>query len=454
MNDYISLPMQGYASREAAFDILVEQEKSGAFLKDLFAAGAQALPPQDRALVRRLCLGVIQQRSLLDYNIDLRVERKPGPGKLRALLRLCAYALFFTDAPAFATVNLGVEIAKRRVGKGQGGFVNAVLKKLATEGLKKAPGDSLQALATNHSHPLWLVKRWHARLGREGLLRALTRNNEEAPLWIRANPFRGDRDALARQLDEEGAVTEPDRYAPLFLRLKEGADKALRGRAFAEGKFAFQDPAAWLVAELTGWNPAHPALDLCSAPGGKAACLLERARLRGEGTGRIVCNDLSFRRLGKIHDAIDRLGHRSLIPVVMDPARAALRPAAAFQTLIVDAPCSNLGVIRRRPEARWTHGPDDLPRFAALQASLLAAAAALTAPGGHILYATCSPEEEETQGVVEKFLAAHPGWETEDAAASLPEWAVKRRFLWLHPGESEYDGFFAARLRAPLRSVA
>lgn len=117
-----------------------------------------------------------------------------------------------------------------------------------------------------------------------------------------------------------------------------------------------------------------------------------------------------------------------------------------FDLVVVDAPCSNLGVIRRRPEARWSHGPDDLARLAALQGSLLASAADLCAPGGRIVYATCSPEPEETRDVVAAFLAARPEWAVEDAAAFLPAFAVRSGFLWLHPGESDYDGFFAARL--------
>jgi 16S rRNA (cytosine967-C5)-methyltransferase len=130
--------------------------------------------------------------------------------------------------------------------------------------------------------------------------------------------------------------------------------------------------------------------------------------------------------------------------MVMDPSRPALR--RQFDVVVVDAPCSNLGVLRRRPEARWTSGPGDLQRLADRQSELLAQAAALTAPGGRILYATCSPEDEETAGVVRAFLSAHPDWGLVDAAGFLPAWAVKRGFLWLHPGESDYDGFFAARL--------
>ena len=184
-----------------------------------------------------------------------------------------------------------------------------------------------------------------------------------------------------------------------------------------------------------------------AAPGGKAAALVERAlRLGADPEGRlpVVCNDLSFRRLRRIRDARERLGHRGLLPLVMDPARSALR--RRFDVVVVDAPCSNLGVIRRRPEARWSHGPADLGRLAAMQGALLDQAAALAAPGGRVIYATCSPEPEESSQVAEAFLKRHPGWALEDASAWLPRWAVTSGYLWLHPGETEYDGFFGARL--------
>lgn len=447
----------GYAAREAALRILLAQESEGAFLKDLFPVHAATLPKADRAFVRAMCLAVVRNRSLLDYNVEAYAAKRPGPGPLRSILRLSACQILLLNVPAFAAVDLGVELAKRHAGKHQAGFANAVLKKIAAHGLKRAPGETLKALAVNHSHPEWLVRRWHKRLGPAGLKAALARDNEEAPLFVRANPARATVDEVRAGLAGLGIAAAPEAEAPLFLRLDGGGEAALHSDLFSRGAFAFQDPAAGLIARLAAWRPSESLLDLCSAPGGKAACMWEYARqaqgaqARGAQGHRadaaraaIVCNDLSFRRLRRIRDARERLGHGNLLPLVMDPASPALR--ARFDCIVVDAPCSNLGVIRRRPEARWRHGPDDFPRLAALQKDLLASAARLASARGRILYATCSPEDEEAIEVVEAFLADHPGWGLEDASAFLPAFAVKRGCLWLHPGESDYDGFFAARL--------
>ncbi|MDQ3000496.1 MAG: hypothetical protein M3Y08_04455 [Fibrobacterota bacterium] len=462
--------MQGYTSREAALNILLEQESSGSFLKDLFPRHTDGLLKQDRGLVREICLGVIRNLSLLDHNINLYAAKKPGPGVLRTILRITAYQLFFMDVPSFAAVNVGVELAKLRESKHQGGFVNAVLKKMIAESLQKVPGGTIKALAVNHSHPEWLLRRWYKRLGGDGMIRALERNNQEAPLWIRVNPMRATVAEVKDTLAGLEVETEAAPDAPFYLRItgKGGGEAALHSPLFTEGKIAFQDPAAALIATLADWRSGESLLDLCSAPGGKAACLAEHSAPAAPAPAApapaapapaapapaapaapaaapfIVCNDISFRRLLKIHDAIDRLGHGRLAPVVMDPAAPALRKR--FDLIVVDAPCSNLGVLRRRPEARWNRSQGDLERLAGLQKGLLANAAALASPAGRILYATCSPEEEETSQVVRAFLADHPDWSVEDAGDWLPAWAVKEGFLWLHPGESEYDGFFAARL--------
>jgi 16S rRNA (cytosine967-C5)-methyltransferase len=508
--------LQGYASREAALNILLEHEASGAFLKDLFPHFTEGLPKPDRGLVREIALGVIRNLSLLDYNIDLYAAKPPGPGVLRNILRLTAYQIFFLDVPDFAAVNVAVELAKRSESRHQGGFVNAVLKKLAAAGLQKVPGGSIKALAVNHSHPEWLLKRWYRRLGGDGMIKALERNNQEAPLFLRVNPAKageppeGDESGLASggatagpsgisdpsraasalspgeaavagaraELERLGALTEPDAYAKPYLKLtsRGGAEIVLRSDLFRRGALAFQDPAAWFIAELADWKAGgETLLDLCSAPGGKAASMTERVDFLGGIATRIatgnataigtssataggtrwpeaglaVCNDISFRRLEKIGDAIGRLGHTNLLPVVMDPARPALR--ARFDLIVVDAPCSNLGVLRRRPEARWNHSPEHLERLARLQGSLLDQAAALAAPGGRIVYATCSPEEEETWNVVQAFLSRRPEWTLADAGGRLPAWAVKQGCLWLHPGETDYDGFFAARLERKIR---
>jgi 16S rRNA (cytosine967-C5)-methyltransferase len=438
--------MQGYAAREAALRILRAQESEGAFLKDLFPVHTAALEKPDRALVRALCLGATRNRTLLDYNIDAYAAKPPGPGLLRLVLRLSACQILFMEVPPFAAVNLGVELAKRHAGRHQAGFANAVLKKIAANGLRYAPGGSAKALAINHSHPEWLVRRWLARLGPAGLRAALERNNEEAPLFVRVNPARAGVEEVRAGLAELGLTARAEPETPLFLRLSGSGEAALHSGLFARGAFAFQDPAAGLIARLADWRPSESLLDLCSAPGGMSACLVECALAAGHadaGRAAIVCNDISFRRLRRIDDARARLGHSRLMPVVMDPDREALR--GRFDCIVLDAPCSNLGVIRRRPEARW-RDPGDLPRLAALQGRLLADAARLAAPRGRIIYATCSPEEEETLAVVRAFLEAHPEWTLDDASGFLPAFAIKRRCLWLQPGETDYDGFFAARL--------
>jgi 16S rRNA (cytosine967-C5)-methyltransferase len=449
--------LQGYASRDAVLNILMDQETTGAYLKDLFPRHTQDLAGPDKALVREICLGVVRNQTLLDYNIDRHTPKKPS-GVLRAILRLTAYQIFFLDVPDFAAVNVGVELAKRYEGTPQAGFVNVVLKKLSKEGIQKESGDSFGSLSVNFSHPEWLVRRWFKRLGRKGLMLALERNNQEAPLWLRVNPskYPGSGDAAVEAVQDKltalGVETERDGYSPMFLRIVTGArggggSIVLHSELFTNGTIAFQDPAAWLISELADWRPGTSVLDLCSAPGGKAACLVERALYLGDTQAEsapVICNDLSHRRLLLIKDAVDRLGHRKLLPVVMDAGSPALRKY--FDVIIVDAPCSNLGVLRRRPEARWTRSAADLQRLADRQRELLDQAATLSAPGGRIIYATCSPEDEETAGVVKTFLASHSDWVLIDAAEYLPSWAVKRGFLWLHPGESEYDGFFAARL--------
>lgn len=458
--------MQGFASRDAALNILMDQETMGSYLKDLFLRHTQELPSADKALVREICLGVVRNQTLLDFNIDRHAAKKPQ-SVLRAILRLTAYQIFFMDVPDFAAVNVGVELAKRYAGSPQAGFVNVVLKKLSKEGLQKEPGDSFGSLAVNFSHPEWLVRRWYKRLGRKGLMLALERNNQEAPLWIRVNTTKvaevsapnqlGAGDAAVEyvqaQLATLGVETERDGFSPMFLRIVTGArgsgggSTVLHSELFTSGAIAFQDPAAWLISELADWRPGVSVLDLCAAPGGKSACLVERSQYLGEAGSEkaaVVCNDLSFRRLRLIKDAVQRLGHRKLLPIVMDAAHPALRKS--FEVIIVDAPCSNLGVLRRRPEARWTRSAGDLQKMADKQRVLLDQAVALATPQGRIIYATCSPEDEETAGVIKTFLIAHPDWHLVDAAEVLPAWAVKRGFLWLHPGESEYDGFFAARL--------
>lgn len=442
--------VSGIESRWEAWRILREQETDGVFLKDLFAQRLARLPANDADLVRAICLGVVRLRRLLDYNLDAHAPRGIKNAKLRQLLRVGAYQiLYLSGVPDFAAVNTAVEIAKQEFGKGEAGFANAVLKAVAREGLKQPAGNDLKSLAIRHSHPEWLVKRWHKALKPLALEAALRRNNEEAPLWVRVNPRRDTPEETVAELKNENVLLEAHPEVAGFYRIVEGAGSLLRGKPFAEGKLAFQDPvSAWVIA-LLDWNSGLSFLDACSAPGGKAALALERA-FAAEGarveSARIVCADLSPARLRRLEDAQARLGHRELLPVAADGTAPPFRAGAAFDRVLLDVPCSNLGVLRRRPEARWHWTPEKTAALAGRQRDLLEGAASALKPGGRLVYATCSAEAEETLDVVRDFLSRHPEYRLDPPGARIPEALQKQGCLWVYPGETEYDGFFAAAL--------
>lgn len=447
MSNAIGLP-----SRQAALRVLLDQERSGAFLKELFPSALAGLSGQDQALARALALGVLRHRSLLDYHIDRLAPKGVSHPGLRSVLRLGALQILVMNGiPVHAAVDTSVEIARRKFGKPLSGFANALLKNLSRQGLQLPPGQDAKALAIASSHPEWLVRRWSAALGPEAAALALIRGNQEAPTWLRVNPLKGTVPEAKDALAAAGLTAEVDVLAPLFLRVTGGADVVLSLRLFTEGGLSFQDPAAYFVARLLQWQPSLTALDLCSAPGGKAALLLEMAAAEARdlnGAG-VVCADQSWRRLRSIRDARDRLGHRrqggELWPLVQDALKPALKPA--FDRVLADVPCSNLGVIGRRPEARWRVQEKDLAEQGGRQLALLREAAKQVAPGGRLVYATCSPEPEETSQVIAAFLRDAPEFSLDDAAGVLPKELLRQGCLHLYPGETDYDGFFAAALQ-------
>ncbi|HAP00074.1 MAG TPA: hypothetical protein DCQ83_08535, partial [Fibrobacteres bacterium] len=378
------------------------------------------------------------------------VQRGIRDEALRMLLRVGVYQiLFLTGVPAFAAVDTTVEIVKREFGKSDAGFANAVLKAIAKHGLRHAPNPgnrNLKALAINTSHPDWMVEQWNGALEHEKLESTLRRNNEEAPLWIRFNPRKIAVVDAMKALTDEGVELEPCPDVSLYAKIVRGADIALRSPLFAQGGFSFQDPVAWWVATLLDGHPGQTVLDACAAPGGKSALLLEMAVSRGEDISSfgIISSDLFFSRIRRIRDARERLGHKELSPVCADLMSPPWRKK--FDRILLDAPCSNLGVLRRRPEARWSLTPEKIDSMAKRQRELLDKTAELLAPGGRIVYATCSAESEETMDVIRDFLARHPEFSLAEARSDIPESLCKQGCLWVYPGETDYDGFFAAAL--------
>ena len=372
--------------------------------------------PRDRALAGEIAIGVQRRRAAIDHLIGQAASRPLSsitPAALD-LLRAAVYQLLYLDRiPAHATVAETVALT-REAGVGRtAGFVNAVLRALS-EGrrsfsLPAAPEDhprdtcpgsarraALDYLAITLSHPRWLVERWLERHG-QAAAEAWTRfNNAPAPVTLRANPARNSVAELRDTLDAQGVRTAATKLAPHGLVVTHGDPRSTP--AAAEGRFVVQEEASQLILEIARPAAGSRVLDLCAAPGGKAVGL---AGFTGPG-GLVVASDLRPRRVALLARFLDHAQpHRASI-VRLD-ATAPLPFGSAFDCVLVDAPCSGLGALRRDPDVRWRRTPDDLPRFAATQLEMLRRAAETVREGGRLVYATCSSEPEENEEVVNRF---------------------------------------------------
>ena len=402
---------------------------------------------RDAALATELAYGTLRWQRYLDWILAPHSRRRLESldPRVRVILRVTAYQIALLErVPSFAAVNDAVTLAPRTPGVRE--FVNAVLRSFARRDPRERepapPRDLIDALATRCSFPTWLAERWVGRYGREGaeaLMRAL---NERPPLTLRTNTLRITRDALARRLEtEEGLAWRPTPLAPEGLVVGPGGAPG-EWRAFADGSCAVQDEASMLVARLLAPEPGSTVADVCAAPGTKTTHLAE---LMGD-RGRVLAFDRDPARLTRVREAAARLGI-TIIDARAGPVEA-LAPGfrAACDRVLVDAPCSNLGVLRRNPEVKWRRQPSDLLLGSRRQSEILAAAATMVKPGGRLVYATCSLEPEENEAVVRTFLAAHPDFAI-DPPDTFPLPLDVDGWLRCLPHRHGTDGFAAIRFR-------
>ncbi len=440
------------SSRQAAFDILQRVETGGAYASLLLATAEPRIPdPRDVALLHEIVLGVLRRRSALDHAISrvaTRTLAEIDPALLIAL-RIGAYGLLFLDrVPVFAAVDTAVTLARANGPPGATGFANAVLRRVASEGrallpAPATPGDVV-ALALFHSHPEWWVRRLVAGRGWDAAQRLLEANNAPAATVVRPALHRATRaDLEARLLDEEVTV-ERCAFVEEALRVRAGS---LAGSAILrEGLAWVQDEASQLVPALFGRELQPRVLDLCAAPGTKT---LQLAEGLPDG-GFVVATDRHAGRLRRLVDNLNRFHVERVAPVAADMAAAPVL-AGSFDHVLVDAPCSGTGTLRRRPEIRWRLVPEDLPALAARQSRLLDTAASLLAPRGTLVYSVCSLEPEEGADRVADLLARHSELRQCNAASVLPEAARalvdQDGALRTAPDVGELDGFYAALMR-------
>lgn len=439
-------------AREIAYPILLRVDASGAYAGLLLRRMPETVATRDRALATELVLGTLRWQGRIDFALNQVASRPVAEidPPLRAALRLGAHQILNLDRiPAAAAVNESVRIARRTAGRSGGGFVNAVLRRLCSEEIRWPSAEAPRSLqlSVTHSHPEWLVRRWLARWGPLETEALLSANNSPAPVSLRVNSLRTDAAALRARLQKEAIATEPGRYAAGALRVVAG--NAAGTRAFRDGWFYLQDEASQLVASLLPDEGIGRVADLCAAPGGKAL----EIGARGGQSRWVLASDRSVARLGLVRANAARLGLPSLRFAVQDATQPALR-AGSLDAVLVDAPCSGTGILRRQPEIRWRREEADVARLAQAQAAILAAAAPLVRNGGVLVYSVCSLEPEEGIDQIAGFLAAHPEFaaaEPPGPPAGPPPELVREdprgSHLWTLPHLHDLDGFFAALLR-------
>ncbi len=400
---------------------------------------SRGLAPAEQDLLRELVLGVLRWKAALDSEIAavcrVRMDRL-APG-LREILEVALYQVRHLDrVPPYAAVNEAVEHARSSGGEGAAKLVNGVLRGILRLPAP-APAEETPSLARAFSHPEFLVERWVARFGPETARRILEADNAAPLLDLLVNPNRTDRETLRAALSREGTVTEPSPLSPLALTVTSG--NPVRSSLLAEGHFSIQDVGSQILPLLL---PAGEFLvDLASAPGGKAIAALAHGTAR-----KVLALDRSRNRLSRVVENARRLRWPMIRPVAasLDAPPLAER---RFDRVLLDAPCSGTGTFRKNPEIRYRVSAAAIERLAASQELWLAAAATLVAPGGFLLYSTCSLEEEENERVVERVLARTPDLVAEPihSPEALRPFVDGARFRILPDARS--DGFTAHLLR-------
>lgn len=442
-------------AREIALDVL-EKVRLGKFAEHVLSDRLRqaSLKPEDRALATELVYGVLRWRDRLDAVLNRCLERPEtkAPYRVRQILRLAVYQILLLDrVPDHAAVDQAVIQASSRFGKRTASFVNAVLRSVVRQldSVDPPPQDDPASLAVYYSHPLWLVERWVKEFGADTTRKILTHNNSRAKLVLRVNTLKSTRENVEELLRQHGSATRTVAGMPDALILTSGRGEAAALPGYEEGLFAVQDLASQMVVPVLEAAAGERILDACGAPGGKSAHLAALTKNKV----RIVTVDSSASRLEDARVNLRRLGVTCVETVCGDSTdRQFIRGLGPFDRVLLDAPCSNLGVLRHNAEVKYRTSLGLLAEFAARQRRLLSATASSLGPGGVLLYAVCTITPEETTEIVEGFLIGHSEF-TEDPIdrTAAPYLAVvnSRGFLRTFPppdGES-LDGFFAARIR-------
>ena len=417
----------------------------GALKKQLAAA---ELSGRDAALATQLCFGVLQNQMLLDFYLSKfsNIPLKRMEGKVVQTLRLGAYQmLFLTRIPHSAAVNSAVTLVKTHCKNPRAaGMVNGILRSMERS-LQNMPvipqGDPVAYLSTLYSHPEWLVKEFILSLWEEETAQLLAADNSQPPTAVMVNTTRTTAEELKTMLEDDHVEAEPHPWLENCLLLHRTGDLE-RLEAFQQGLFYVQDPASRLAVLAAGAKPGMKVLDCCAAPGGKSFA----AAIAMENQGEIVSCDLHPHKKKLIQAGADRLGLTIISPKTADGKVFRPEWENAFDLVLVDAPCSGLGVIRKKPDIRYKD-PAPLADLPAVQLDILRNAARYVKPGGTLMYSTCTLLYRENGEVVETFLAENNSYKAEAFPLPGPVGLVQGGSVTLWPHRHGTDGFFISKMR-------
>ncbi|MBP2240080.1 16S rRNA (cytosine967-C5)-methyltransferase [Cytobacillus eiseniae] len=438
--------------RETALDLLEAVEKNQSYSNLLLNHAIQknAIPPKDIGLLTELTYGTLQRRMSLDFYLQPFLQgNKKIEGWVKQLLRVTLYQMVYLDKiPDRAAIFEAVEIAKKRGHKGISGMVNGVLRNIQRQGLPSLEtlADSIERLAIETSHPIWLVKRWVEQLGFEQT-KQMCELNLTAPLQTaRVNLTKITKDACLAKLIEEGYQVEASEVIPEAIKCYRG--NLANSTAFKEGFLTIQDESSMLAAIALNVGKNERILDACAAPGGKSTHIGEKL----QNTGQVISLDLHEHKVKLINENANRLELTNIKANVLDSRNVQAHfEKESFDRILLDAPCSGLGVMRRKPDMKYVKKEEDVLRLSEIQKNLLKAVSPLLKKGGILVYSTCTVDREENHEVVETFLKDQVDFEGDptlkDRMPELIRPLVNGFQLQILPQDIGSDGFYIACLR-------
>lgn len=441
-------------AREAALKILMEINEKGAYsniaLNKYFST--EELRDIDRSFITQMVYGTVKWKLTLDRVIaaysNIKME-KLSPWILN-ILRLGAYQiLYMTKVPPSAACNESVNLARRYGHKASAGFVNAVLRNIARKGVSIATPskeeDLTGYLSVSYSYPKWLVEKYIKLFGTDFTQSLLEAGNGTPELTVRANTLKLTPEELVEMLKKEGCDAAAGQYVREAVVLKSSVNVA-ELQAYQNGLFQVQDESSMLPATVLAPEPGEMVLDACSAPGGKATHI---AQLMGN-SGTIIAGDVHEHKLRLIDDAAERLGIQIIKSELNDASVPNPKHVKAFDRVLLDAPCTGLGIVRRKPDIKWARQTRDIEGITQLQGKLLQCVSVAVKPGGVLVYSTCTILPEENEEIIRMFLQNNTDFIADDIKPFLPTALAEHArgcSLQLYPNRDGIDGFFMARIK-------